>query len=90
MCIASFATTFGSEAEAAVARAGDACGGAWRCGNGACVPRARLCDGVDHCGDYTDEWRCSEYTTTARRSLLYMDSSIMTLCYDSQRGNEKE
>ncbi|CAH0717532.1 unnamed protein product, partial [Brenthis ino] len=56
---ASFATTFGSEAEAAVARAGDACGGAWRCGNGACVPRARLCDGLDHCGDYTDEWRCN-------------------------------
>ncbi|XP_041974246.1 low-density lipoprotein receptor-related protein 1 [Aricia agestis] len=60
LACSSFASAFGTEAEASAAVAsGDGCAGAWRCGNGACVPLSALCDGRDHCGDYTDEWRCN-------------------------------
>lgn len=49
-------------AEAAPSAAGGGCGaGEWQCENEACVPRAALCDGVSDCGDYSDEWRCSEW-----------------------------
>ncbi|VVC90255.1 unnamed protein product [Leptidea sinapis] len=41
--------------------------GEWRCGNGACVPHDALCDGVDSCGDYTDESHCSKLTRSVRR-----------------------
>ncbi|XP_048001348.1 prolow-density lipoprotein receptor-related protein 1 [Leguminivora glycinivorella] len=33
--------------------------GEWQCANRACVPRAALCDGQDHCGDFSDERRCN-------------------------------
>lgn len=42
-----------------VAATGACARGHWQCGNEACVPLAALCDGVDDCGDYTDEWRCN-------------------------------
>ncbi|CAB3232339.1 unnamed protein product [Arctia plantaginis] len=38
---------------------GTCVGGQWQCQNGACIPRTALCDGVDDCGDYTDEWHCN-------------------------------
>ncbi|XP_045484331.1 low-density lipoprotein receptor-related protein 1B [Pieris rapae] len=57
MC-SSYAREFGSEAEAAVSRG--TCGrGEWRCGNGACVLQTALCDGLDSCGDFTDETHCN-------------------------------
>lgn len=52
--LAAIASTAAAPGAAACAR------GLWRCRNGACVPPAALCDGVDDCGDYTDEWHCSE------------------------------
>ncbi|XP_046973357.1 prolow-density lipoprotein receptor-related protein 1 [Vanessa cardui] len=58
MC-SSFAAAFGSAAEAAVAGAQGCARGSWRCGNGACVAPAALCDGEDNCGDFTDEWHCN-------------------------------
>lgn len=56
---ASFAAAAGPPTEAA--GTATCARGSWRCGNGACVALAALCDGVDDCGDYTDEWHCSEY-----------------------------
>ncbi|XP_047540379.1 prolow-density lipoprotein receptor-related protein 1-like [Vanessa atalanta] len=58
-CAASFAAAFGSAVEAAVAGAQGCARGSWRCGNGACVAPAVLCDGEDNCGDFTDEWHCN-------------------------------
>ncbi|CAK1543699.1 unnamed protein product [Leptosia nina] len=54
----SYARAFGTELQAAVS--GGVCSRTeWRCGNGACVPRDSLCDGVDFCGDFTDESHCN-------------------------------
>ncbi|XP_050671322.1 prolow-density lipoprotein receptor-related protein 1-like [Leptidea sinapis] len=54
MC-SSYVRAFG----AAVALGETCVRGEWRCGNGACVPHDALCDGVDSCGDYTDESHCN-------------------------------
>ncbi|XP_045762403.1 prolow-density lipoprotein receptor-related protein 1-like [Maniola jurtina] len=39
--------------------AGACARGSWRCDNGACVAPGALCDGQDHCGDYSDERHCN-------------------------------
>ncbi|KAJ8407906.1 hypothetical protein AAFF_G00269500 [Aldrovandia affinis] len=39
------------------------------CGNGKCLPRAWRCNGVDECGDSTDEKSCAPPPTEARPSL---------------------
>lgn len=32
----------------------------YRCGDGLCVKKEQLCDGVEHCNDGTDELFCSD------------------------------
>ncbi|XP_065145601.1 low-density lipoprotein receptor-related protein 3 [Paramisgurnus dabryanus] len=39
------------------------------CGNGKCVPRTWRCNGLDECGDNTDERSCAPQPTPARVSL---------------------
>ncbi|XP_064168133.1 low-density lipoprotein receptor-related protein 3 isoform X2 [Anguilla rostrata] len=39
------------------------------CGNGKCLPRAWRCNGLDECGDSTDEKSCAPPPTEARPSL---------------------
>ncbi|XP_062845815.1 low-density lipoprotein receptor-related protein 3 [Trichomycterus rosablanca] len=39
------------------------------CGNGKCVPRSWRCNGLDECGDSTDERSCAPPPTPARVSL---------------------
>ncbi|XP_051984887.1 low-density lipoprotein receptor-related protein 3-like [Xyrauchen texanus] len=39
------------------------------CGNGKCVPRSWRCNGLDECGDKTDERSCAPPPTTAQASL---------------------
>ncbi|XP_056616650.1 low-density lipoprotein receptor-related protein 3 [Triplophysa dalaica] len=39
------------------------------CGNGKCVPRSWRCNGLDECGDNTDERSCAPKPTPARASL---------------------
>ncbi|XP_066510623.1 low-density lipoprotein receptor-related protein 3-like [Hoplias malabaricus] len=39
------------------------------CGNGKCVPRAWRCNGLDECGDNTDERSCAPAPTPASASL---------------------
>jgi len=30
----------------------------FRCNTGGCVPKAQVCDGIEHCPDMSDEWGC--------------------------------
>ncbi|KAH3862789.1 hypothetical protein DPMN_025763 [Dreissena polymorpha] len=36
------------------------CDGMFECDNGRCVKRKQLCDGHDHCGDFSDETGCDD------------------------------
>ena len=32
----------------------------WKCTNGICVPKRHVCDGLDNCGDGSDETNCGK------------------------------
>lgn len=38
----------------------DCSDGDFKCGNGYCISRNKVCNGVDDCGDCTDECTCSQ------------------------------
>ncbi|XP_063629183.1 low-density lipoprotein receptor-related protein 8-like [Cydia splendana] len=70
MCSSYSRATASDAALGVAATSRSACAaGEWQCANRACVPRAALCDGQDHCGDFSDERRCSEYSARGRRDL---------------------
>ena len=43
--------------------------GRFLCSNGRCVDSARVCDGVEECGDHSDELNCRECNCTADNEL---------------------
>jgi len=44
------------------------------CGNNNCVTTSSVCDGVDDCGDFTDELSC-----TSREYLLGYTAALKTV-----------
>jgi len=57
-------------------------GSEWRCFNLRCISRRRLCDGVDDCGDASDESyahaRCPGTTTTTTTATTTTTTTTIT------------
>ena len=51
--------------------------GEFQCFNGNCIPQSAMCDGIDDCGDNSDErcGKCRDFKETVRivhqKSILY-------------------
>ena len=51
--------------------------GQWLCNNGRCSPSLKLCNGVDECGDNSDE---VHYTCPSGKSIIQACTCIIPAC----------
>ena len=57
----------------------------FECDDGRCVPFNVTCNGVDDCGDLSDEILCGMYCSTCVVGLLLLGSQC-----EASRGNDRE
>jgi hypothetical protein len=49
-----------------------------QCKNGRCVPKTLFCDGINNCGDNSDEIDCTKTFSTNRTKTIKKEASILT------------